>query len=292
MRKYNERTFQIKYMIKTHLCARNYNFGHFFSCNWLEKHYIKDIIWKLKMTLLEMMEDVNRNYSVKVSKGQCHRARVWDYANEILRSNPGSTCKVGVTVNPDGKNYFQRFYACFKAFKDGWNRGCIHVIGLDGCFLKGQFKGDILTIIGRDANNHVYPIAWVVVNVEIKDNWTWFLQLLVDDLDVDCGSGLVFISDQHKRLLESGKAILPYVEHRQCARHAAATNTVEGDFVAKMEKMKKITPNGYAWLMSRNLESWCRAFFTRRKYEYMSWLGFTFWMIKLLHGKLNLVQLS
>ncbi|CAI9273729.1 unnamed protein product [Lactuca saligna] len=237
--KYNERTFQIKSMVETHLCARNYNFGHLVSCNWLAKHYIKDIIRKPKMTLPEMMEDVLTKYSVKVSKGQCHRARVraremiegkleehyakiWDYANEILRSNPGSTCKVGVSVNPDGVNYFERFYVCFKALKDGWNTGCRRVIGLDGCFLKGQIKGEILTAIGRDANNHVYPIAWAVVNVENKENWTWFLQLLVDDLGVEDGRGLVVISDQHKGLLESVKAILPHVEHRQCARHIYA----------------------------------------------------------------------
>ncbi|CAI9267739.1 unnamed protein product [Lactuca saligna] len=197
---------RIKSMVETHLCARNYNFGHLVSCNWLAKHYIKDIIRKPKMTLPEMMEDVLTKYSVKVSKGQCHRARVraremiegkleehyakiWDYANEILRSNPGR---------------------------------CRRVIGLDGCFLKGQIKGEILTAIGRDANNHVYPIAWAVVNVENKENWTWFLQLLVDDLGVEDGRGLVVISDQHKGLLESVKAILPHVEHRQCARHIYA----------------------------------------------------------------------
>nr|KAJ0198923.1 hypothetical protein LSAT_V11C600306500 [Lactuca sativa] len=288
---------RIKSMVETHLCARNYNFGHLVSCNWLAKHYIKDIIRKPKMTLPGMMEDVLTKYSVKVSKGQCHRARVraremikgkledhyakiWDYANEILRSNPGSTCKVGVSVNLDGVNYFERFYVCFKALKDGWNTGCRRVIGLDGCFLKGQIKGEILIAIGRDANNHVYPIAWAVVNVENKENWTWFLQLLVDDLGVEDGRGLVVISDQHKGLLESVKAILPHVEHRQCARHiyanfrkrhtglelknlfwAAATSSPEGDFVSNMEKIKKITSNGYDWLMSNNPQSWCRAFF-------------------------------
>ena len=45
------------------------------------------------------------------------------------------------------------------------------VIGLDDCFLKGEVKGELLTAIGRDANNQVYPIAWVVVDVESKPNW-------------------------------------------------------------------------------------------------------------------------
>ncbi|CAI9302433.1 unnamed protein product [Lactuca saligna] len=237
--KYNERKFQIKSICDIHLCARNFNFRTLVSCNWLAKHYLKDIIMKLKMTLTEMKEDVLRMFSVNVSKGQCHRARtkaremiegkleehyakVWDYAAEFLRSNPWSTCKVGVDSNASGMNYFKRFYVCLKAFKDAWNRGCRRVIGLDGCFLKGQIKGELLTAVGRDADNHVYPIAWGVIGVENKDNWTWFIELLVANLDLDCRRGLVVISDKHKGLLQAVTELLPYVEHRQCARHIYA----------------------------------------------------------------------
>ena len=55
-----------------------------------------------------------------------------------------------------------------------------------------------MTAGGRDADNHVYPIAWAVIDVENKDNWTCFIELLVADLDLDCSRGLVVISDQHK----------------------------------------------------------------------------------------------
>ncbi|KAL4563693.1 hypothetical protein LXL04_027738 [Taraxacum kok-saghyz] len=100
----------------------------------------------------------------------------------------------------------------FQNFKDGWIRGCRMVIGLDGCFLKGQVKGELLTAIGRDADNHVYPIAWAVVDVENIDNWNWFLDLLVDDLDLGSENGLVVISDQHKGLLGAVSQLLPQVE--------------------------------------------------------------------------------
>ncbi|CAI9293987.1 unnamed protein product [Lactuca saligna] len=63
-----------------------------------------------------------------------------------------------------------------------------------------EVKGELLTTIGRDANNQVYPIAWAVVDVENKSNWTWFLELLIGDLDLIDGRGLVVISDQHKIL--------------------------------------------------------------------------------------------
>ncbi|GJY17764.1 pentatricopeptide repeat-containing protein, partial [Tanacetum coccineum] len=54
---------------------------------------------------------------------------------------------------------------------------------------------------------------------ENKDNWSWFLDLLADDLEVPNGNGLTLISDQHKGLIEAVKEIMPLVEHRQCARH-------------------------------------------------------------------------
>ncbi|GKF85427.1 hypothetical protein Tco_0253254, partial [Tanacetum coccineum] len=88
--------------------------------------------------------------------------------------NPGSTVNLGVTVNPDGKTYFDRFYVCFAGLADGWKAGCRKIIALDGCFLKSPNQGEILTAIRRDGNNHIYPVAWAVVNVENKDTGLGF----------------------------------------------------------------------------------------------------------------------
>lgn len=215
---YRERSFQIKGMVEEHKCSRTFKYGSIVSPEWIGRHYMTEIANKPKVKLSEMIGDIRRKFNCEVSIGQCRRAkkwakqliegkltehygRIWDYAHEILRSNPGSTCKVGVTANPDGNNYFHRFYICFKALSEGWKTGCRKVIGLDGCFLKGEIKGELLTAIGRDANNQVYPIAWAVVDVENKPNWTWFLELLSDDLSLDGGRGLVVISDQHKVII-------------------------------------------------------------------------------------------
>lgn len=212
---YNEKSFQVKNLVGEHRCSRKFKFGSLVSPKWIGRHYITEIANTPKMKLRDMIADIKQRLRCVVSIGQVrrakkwateliegklteHYARVWDYADELLRSNPGSTCKVSVTVNPDGKNYFHRFYIGFKALSDGWKLGCRRVIGLDGCFLKGQVKGELLTVIGRDANNQVYPIAWVVVDVENKPNWTWFIELLRDSVDLHDGRGLVVISDQHK----------------------------------------------------------------------------------------------
>jgi hypothetical protein len=46
--------------------------------------------------------------------------------------------------------------------------GCRRVIGLDGCFLKGLMKGELLSSIGKDANNHIYQLHGLLWNMRIK----------------------------------------------------------------------------------------------------------------------------
>ncbi|GKD79970.1 pentatricopeptide repeat-containing protein, partial [Tanacetum coccineum] len=142
---------------------QNFKYGNLVNYKWIGKHFGAKI---------------RQNPEIK------------SYGKAILESNHGSSVKVGVTVNPDSKTYFDRFYVCFKGLKEGWKLGCRNVIALDGCFLKKPNVGEILTAIGRDGNNHIFPMAWAVVNVENKDNWSWFLDLLRDDLDMPTGNGL------------------------------------------------------------------------------------------------------
>ncbi|GJX12936.1 reverse transcriptase domain-containing protein [Tanacetum coccineum] len=58
---------------------------------------------------------------------------------------------------------------------------------------------------GRDGNNQIYPITWAVVNVENKENWSWFMQCLSDDLGIVNSKGLTIISDQHKGIIKAAK---------------------------------------------------------------------------------------
>jgi len=44
------------------------------------------------------------------------------------------------------------------------------LIGLDGCFLKGYYGGQLLSVVGQDGNNQIYVIAYAIVDVENKDN--------------------------------------------------------------------------------------------------------------------------
>lgn len=211
-----ERTFQIKSLKKEHSCSRAFKLGSIVTYKWIGKQFVNEILERPRMSLRKMKAQVSKKFNINVSVGQCrnakkfalteiegnlreHYGKIWDYGNEILRSNPGSHVEIYVEPTNNSTVLFDRFYISFKGVVNGWLDGCRKVIGIDGCFLKGLCKGELLSAVGRDANNHIYPIAWAVVNVENKHTWKWFLSNLMDDIDEGGnGHGITLLSDGHK----------------------------------------------------------------------------------------------
>ena len=143
--------------------------------------------------------------------------RMYDYVEELKKTNPGSTVILGRK-----ERIFETFYTCFESQKVGWKSACRRIIHLDGTFLKGRMKGQLLTAVGRDPNDQMFIIAWALVPVENKVYWEWFMELLREDLGLDLGNDLAVSSDQQKGLIHAIKNVLPYAEHRMCARHIFA----------------------------------------------------------------------
>ncbi|CAI9287332.1 unnamed protein product [Lactuca saligna] len=258
---------------------------------------MSEIIEKPKISVRKMQAKVSTTFNINVSEGQCRNAKkfalqeiegsliehygiLWSYGHEILRTNPGSTVRMDVDIMPDSTTFFSKYYVCFKAISDGWKEGCRPVIGLDGCFLKGIVRGEVLAAVGRDANNQIYPIAWAVVGVENKATWKWFIDLLMDDIDGGLGAGITLLSDGHKGLLEAVKERCPEAEHRQCARHIVANfakrftgqhfrklfwravrASTKQKFKHVMEKIKSLDTQAYEYLMDRDPSTWSKAFF-------------------------------
>ncbi|XP_022001296.1 uncharacterized protein LOC110898768 [Helianthus annuus] len=85
--------------------------------------------------------------------------------------------------------------------------------------MKGPFPGQILSVVGIDGNNSIYPDCYALVEAETTQSWKWFLQLLRDDLGCTAESCFTFIGDRQKGLIPAMLAVFPNAEHRFCLRH-------------------------------------------------------------------------
>ena len=133
-----EATFQVISLKDTHTCVRSFHYGGLVNYKWIGKQFGDKIRMNPNISINNIAELVLKKYKCHVSRTQCKNAKAFalnerdatiqdhygllrSYASALLESNPGSTVKVGVTVNPDEKTYFDRFYVCFHGLKVVWN---------------------------------------------------------------------------------------------------------------------------------------------------------------------------
>ncbi|CAL5353027.1 unnamed protein product [Camellia sinensis] len=73
------------------------------------------------------------------------------YSSVVMENNPGSY----INIEYDEQNYrFIRYFISFKACIDGFNH-CRPLLFLDGTFLKGKFKGNLLAATAKDGNQGI-----------------------------------------------------------------------------------------------------------------------------------------
>nr|GEU82502.1 pentatricopeptide repeat-containing protein [Tanacetum cinerariifolium] len=123
----DEKTFQCISLEDEHICVRNFNFGSLVIYKWIAKNFGDKIRANPDTRLCDIADLVMKKYKCKVSPNQCTNAKKYalteyektigehysmrrSYGKEILDSNHWSIVKLGVTMNPDGKTYFDRFY--------------------------------------------------------------------------------------------------------------------------------------------------------------------------------------
>ncbi|KAL0386107.1 UNVERIFIED_CONTAM: hypothetical protein Sradi_3005000 [Sesamum radiatum] len=164
-----EETFQINLLCDHHSCPQIFHVKNV-KTNWIKDKYLQKFKSDPKRCVKGFRVDIINDLRVNVSRHQAYRAkkaalkeiegspewqyaRLWDYADELRKTNPGSTVIVG-TEQIDGDERFNRFYMCFGALKAGFRAGCRPIIGVDGCHLKGPHGGILLTAVGVDPNNN------------------------------------------------------------------------------------------------------------------------------------------
>ena len=250
--------------MREHFVVKTLNDNHQYSraarnrhadFNWITNHFFDKFRMDLNWKVVDMMREINEQFGIIVSRQTCYRARsaardkiqgtlndhyhlLPAYVAELKKVNRNSTVELVLDRdNPDNSIRFKRLYICFESVARGFLEGCRHVIGLDGCFLKTETKGQLLSAVGKDGNNQMYPIAWAVVEGENQASWTWFIELLMQDLGISDGLGWTIISDQQKGLENAVANLLPHGEHRNCARHIYANWKKKGHSSQLLKKL-------------------------------------------------------
>ncbi|XP_022862880.1 uncharacterized protein LOC111383052 [Olea europaea var. sylvestris] len=257
------------------------------TSSYLANRYLADWRAEQNMSVTTFMERVKRDGLGDISAWQVYRLKEkalekirgsvvehyklpWDYCEELKRTNIGTIALVEGHVGE-----FRQLYICIGALRDGFIRGCRGVIRVDGCFLKTELGGQLLTTIGVDANNGIYSVAYVVVEVENGDNWKWFLELLEDDLHIHNSQHWIFISDKQKGLTNAIGTLFENSEH--CVRHLynnfsvchkglalknclwdAARATTISQWRQHMQRMMDLDPTAYGWLEKKLASHWSK----------------------------------
>nr|CAE03903.2 OSJNBb0026I12.11 [Oryza sativa Japonica Group] len=152
----------------------------------------------------------------------------------IEERNPGSSYEVkkSPSIEHPGKSVLQRAFLALHACKMAFVN-CRPVLCIDGTFLTGKYRGQILTAIGVDGNNQVLPLAFAFVESENTDSWYWFLKLVKTKV-VGMRPNVCLIHDRHAGILRAigelqfGSMERGYpgvwedVQSRWCMRHMGA----------------------------------------------------------------------
>nr|KAJ0211893.1 hypothetical protein LSAT_V11C400176320 [Lactuca sativa] len=142
-----EKSFQVKKINDRHICVRSFSSSRLMNPTWLAKQFVKELVKKPKLKCKETKTIIQSKFHCKVSWSKCYRSMC--RALSLIHGKLSDHCARAIN--------FHKTYVWFKSIKEGCKIGC--------------YWGEILTVIGRDVNNQIYPIAWDnEVRVEVKSD--------------------------------------------------------------------------------------------------------------------------
>ncbi|XP_060972362.1 uncharacterized protein LOC115716177 [Cannabis sativa] len=260
----DEREFIIKIYNPDHNCQCVVK-NRIATSGWIAKKLSSTLAKTPDMNLQRMRLELKDQFGIEATNRQLWKARqkarehgglnyahlygnLRRYAAMIYKTNPGSA-------------------AIIQSVKTGFLTACRPFFGLDGCHLKGPYKGILLAAVGLDANLHFYPIAYAIVEAQNNSSWKWFLDFLRNEIGI-------LIEANHGGLIEVVTNI-PGAGHRFCCFHlennmvkkfgtshlqglfwAAAETANFENFKIIIERIKEFNQEAHDWLSNIDFKHW------------------------------------
>ena len=208
-----------------------------------------EIVEKKDMVAKHIVRTVKARWKTNIKYGKAWRAKqraledrfgsFYDAYDNVVRlvstlkeRNPGTYACAQMQKFESIPEYgvfgrlFFSFAICIEAFTH-----CRPVLCVDGTFLTGKYKGQILTAIGVDGNNMIVPIAFAFVESENYESWLWFFRQIKMAV-VKTRPNVCVLHDRHAGMLKAIKALqhpavdeeAPWtdMQSRWCMRHLGA----------------------------------------------------------------------
>ncbi|KAL0560743.1 hypothetical protein IC582_001156 [Cucumis melo] len=135
------------------------------------------------------------------------------YGETLKLTNPGTIFHMKLEDDRFFKYLFIAVGQCVRGFLN-----CIRpVIVMDGIFLKNKYRGQLIVAVCLDGNNHIYPLAFGVVDRETDDSIQWFLKKLKGATGEVPNLG--FVTDQKTCFSKGISSVFSSAFHDLCVQH-------------------------------------------------------------------------
>jgi len=107
------------------------------TSKWLSGRLEKTLRDNPGVKLTTFKNKIGRKWNIGVSRSMTFRARTMAYTN----------------IDGSFKEQYKRIYDYANELLRSSFVSCRPIIGVDGCFLKGKYGGELLIAVGRDGND-------------------------------------------------------------------------------------------------------------------------------------------
>ncbi|KAF6163241.1 hypothetical protein GIB67_025105 [Kingdonia uniflora] len=137
------------------------------------------------------------------------------YFAEVRLVNPNFVFDIQIASCKDKR--FTRCFWCFGSPKKTYKL-LRPVIVIDRTFLKGRYRGTLLTDIAIDPTNHIFLLTFSIADSETTESWAYFLEMFGFNF-FGYDTRFVVISDRNPRIINTVPKVFSFAIHAFCAFH-------------------------------------------------------------------------